>query len=367
MKNLKFISFLLLISASLIFVQCTHESVPGPAGEDGTDGINGVDGIDGVDGSAASCISCHSAEHREPIYDDYAMSSHGIGSSWARGTTQSCTQCHNNQGYIDYLSANYATEADGSTVDEAGEMIQSANPSGYTASNPIACTGCHYLHRSFDFENDGNDMALRNIDPVYLVINKTVSIDFTNEVDPLGLSNTCTTCHQPRNSYPVPSGIDPIEITSSRYGPHHGPQSTMLEGIMGSNIPGSTGYPGIGSATHNTGASCTTCHMGESAIEGEGGHAWGPTEESCVTCHPSGAPDEIAGYTVGMATLKTLLMETGILLENDRTEPGTYEASVAEACWNYKTLLEDKSNGIHNPAYSTALLLNSIEALGLNQ
>ena len=106
--------------------------------------------------------------------------------------------------------------------------------------------------------------------------------------------------------------------------------------------------------------------MGESSNEEEGDHTWMPTQESCTECHTNGAPDEIAGYTVGMATLKNLLMDTGILLENNRTVPGLYDAAVAEACWNYKTLLEDSSNGIHNPAYATALLLNSIEVLGIN-
>ena len=38
-------------------------------------------------------------------------------------------------------------------------------------------------------------------------------------------------------------------------------------------------------------------------------------------------------------------------------------AKVAQAIWNYKTLEEDKSHGVHNPGYAKALLKNSIEAL----
>ena len=120
-------------------------------------------------------------------------------------------------------------------------------------------------HRSFDFENDGNDYAVRNIDPVYLVLDPTTSIDFKNDADPLGLSNACTTCHQPRPSYAIPVGTGDYTITSQRFGPHHGPQATVLEGIMGANYAGAVGYPGVGSAAHRTGASCTSCHMGESS------------------------------------------------------------------------------------------------------
>ena len=41
----------------------------------------------------------------------------------------------------------------------------------------------------------------------------------------------------------------------------------------------------------------------------------------------------------------------------------TWPAPVAQAIWNYRTLLEDKSKGIHNPEYAKALLKNSLEAL----
>ena len=285
------------------------------------------------------------------------MSAHGVGGSWARGTSASCAQCHNNEGYIDYLSGLFIDEND----------IQSAHPDGYAVSNPITCTGCHSNHRSFDLENDGNDYAVRNIDPVHLVLDPNIFIDFKNESNPLGTSNACITCHQPRPSYPIPAGIDDYEITSSRFGPHHGPQSTMLEGIMGAIIPGSTGYPGVGSAAHRTGSSCISCHMGETTDGTDGGHTWKPTLNTCVSCHTNmtSIPESIAGFDEDMATLKSLLLalDPSPLLENDRTVEGTYPADVAKATWNYRTILEDQSNGIHNPVYTRALLKNSIEAL----
>tara|TARA_R110002049_G_scaffold308279_1_gene511582 strand:+ start:3833 stop:4915 length:1083 start_codon:yes stop_codon:yes gene_type:complete len=357
MKTLKLTMNLIVIALGFILFQCTSDYTPIP-GQDGIDGIDGVDGIDGIDGVGTQvCIDCHSASHRDPINNAYALSGHGSGDSWARGTSATCAQCHNNQGYIDYLSGLFLND----------NGIQSAHPDGYAVSNPISCTGCHSDHRSFDFENDGNDYALRNIAPVNLVLDPAIAIDFKNDSNPLGTSNACITCHQPRPSYPIPAGTEDYEITSSRFGPHNSPQSTMLEGIMGGIIAGSTGYPGVGSATHRSGSSCISCHMGETTDGTDGGHSWKPTLNTCVSCHTSmtSIPDGIAGLEEDMATLKALLLalDPSPLLETDRTVEGTYPANVAKATWNYRTVLADGSNGIHNPEYTRALIKNSIEAL----
>jgi len=353
----------MLIASSFMFIQCTSDPIQGPEGIAGIDGTSGTDGTNGTNGvdSTTDCRECHSDQHRDPIMAAYEGSRHATGSSWARGTSAGCAQCHNNEGYIDYLSGNF--------VDENG--VQSANPDGYLVSNSITCTGCHTDHRSFDFENDGNDYAIRSNDPVHLVIDPSVSVDFTNSADLLGLSNACATCHQPRNSYPVPAGTDPITITSSRYGPHHGPQSTMLEGIMGANIAGSTGYPGAGvngDSKHRTGSSCIKCHMGESADAAEGTHTWKANEESCTTCHTNGAPSEVTDFAADFLTLHNLLegkgyiTATGSVVASSGT-PLIVPVKDAQAIWNYKTLEEDKSEGVHNPKYAKALLKNSIEAL----
>ena len=110
MKNFKFLSYLLIAASSLVFMQCTsdYQAIPGQDGKDGKDGIDGVDGIDGLDGvSAQVCIDCHNSEYRGEIQDAYDVSQHAVGSSWARGTNGSCARCHNNQGYIDYLTGNF--------------------------------------------------------------------------------------------------------------------------------------------------------------------------------------------------------------------------------------------------------------------
>ncbi|WP_297765372.1 hypothetical protein, partial [uncultured Muriicola sp.] len=353
MKNLNILRILMIVASGFLFIQCTSdleipEAIAGPAG---ADGINGIDGVDGT----ASCVTCHSNTTREPLLASWEVALHNTGFvSFAAGRAD-CAQCHSEEGYIDYLN------------------LGAVDTAGYASPSRFNCTTCHDKHSTFDFENDGFDYALRNIDPVTLVIDESTVIDFG------GASNNCITCHQPRNSYVIPAenGTGKYVITSTRFGPHHGPQSTMLEGIMGANLPGSEGYPGVGTATHRTGSSCVACHMAESTDINEGLHSWNPSEESCIACHPNGAPDEIGGFTTDFEALEILLTNVvgeeymedaegdpmydvdgnpigngvpvvGIIV-NGRSKTGIFTTAEAQAAWNFMTALEDKSKGIHNP------------------
>lgn len=336
MKKLSTLRILIMFASSLLFIQCTSEP----------NTIAGADGEDGVDGTA-DCVACHSNTHRDPIRAAYAISKHAIGDTYLRGTSGTCANCHANEGFIDFVE------------------LGAANADGYTNPTPISCTTCHDKHGSFDFGNDGYDYALRTFEPVPLRLSyPDYSIDSGDK------SNTCINCHQPRSAEPVNDGTGIYTITNTRFGPHHGPQSTILEGMGGSNIQGSLPYPALASATHRTGASCVTCHMGESTDGNDGSHSNWPTENACITCHTSGPPSEVAGLAADMSTLETLLANvvsqdgtvTGIVLDG-HSQAGTYTFKQAQAAWNYITVLEDKSNGVHNPAYTKALIRNSIEAI----
>ncbi|MDM9632096.1 hypothetical protein [Robiginitalea aurantiaca] len=370
MKVNKFFGLLMILASAFLFVNCTSDPQPGPPGQDGIDGIDGIDGTDGADGTA-SCVSCHANSTREPIFEAFALSAHGAGGTFARGNRASCAQCHGSEGFIDYVTMG--------AIDTTGLTPEGIAPK-YNPAMAVNCNTCHSSHRTFDFENDGPDYALRNPDPSDLVLAPGITIDFGDA------SNNCITCHQPRNSYEIPttntSGV--YVVTSTRFGPHHSPQSTMLEGILGAEISGSTGYPARASATHRTGSSCVQCHMGDATAADEGGHSWNPTEAACVQCHPNGAPEGIENFEADMSTLLALLTQVegegydededgniipngepviGILQENGRSRQGIFPTAAAQAAWNYKTLEEDQSKGTHNPNYSKALLKNSLEAL----
>jgi len=328
----------MVITSGLIFIQCTHVSVPGPQGVAGVDGIDGVNGVDGVDG-ASSCEGCHSDSHRLPIESSYPYSGHASGSTvGSAGSRAACAQCHSNEGYIEYMT------------------FGTTNPEGYANPTRIDCITCHGKHETFDFENDGHDFALRNFAPLALITDPSYTIDFGDK------SNNCASCHQPRTAPPVDDGTGMFAVTSSRWGPHNGPQSTFLEGIQGAQIAGSESYPDIGSARHRTGSSCTGCHMGDDSGANDGEHSFIPTSTSCTSCHRNGIPDEVAGLADNMASLAILLEEIGIVHEGQPVA-GDYTITQAEAAWNYLLIIEDSSDGIHNPGYAKALINNSIEVL----
>ncbi len=359
MKNLKLISFLIILTSGLLFTQCTHDTVEGPQGVAGIDGKDGTDGKDGKDGAdaTASCVECHSDSHREPIESSFLESMHFENHMMYNGMTLaeyanqsmfrgSCVKCHVSEGYIDFI--------------DSGRPANYMGPV-YDVPEGISCTTCHDNHSTFDFETDGYDYALRSFEFVSLMTDPDYTIDYGNT------SNNCIECHQPRTSPPTANEDGEFTVSSSHWGPHHGPQATLLEGIQGAEIAGSESYPGIGTATHRTGSSCVSCHMGESSDGTNGEHSFMPTETACTTCHTSTIPEEVGGLAEDMEALLVLLEEAHILHTDDygavHPVEGTYNITEAEAAWNYLLIMEDKSEGIHNPAYAKALVKNSIEIL----
>jgi hypothetical protein len=353
MKNLKLIGFLIIIVSSLMFIQCTSEPIEGPPGIAGIDGVDGTDGTNGTNGvdSTTDCRQCHSYENTDPVHASYGLSDHANQlimyngqdlATYANGVSASCTKCHSNEGYINYISGKPAVKSDMPTA--------------------VSCTTCHNEHSTFDFANDGQDYALRNIGPV-----KLVESDISYTIDYGNVSNSCVDCHQPRGAAPVDADNDGMYLQSnSRFYPHYGGQSTMLEGIQGAVIAnGSTPYPVVGTAAHRTGASCTSCHMSSPTDGQTGMHTFKSNLASCTTCHTGTVPTEVAGLAADMAILHDKLFDLGLIREDGSTIVQTTEIpfKTAQALWNYKTVEEDHSHGIHNPIYAKALVKNAIEAL----
>jgi formate-dependent nitrite reductase cytochrome c552 subunit len=381
MKNLKFIHYLMIVASSLMFMQCTsdYQSIDGVDGVDGIDGVDGADGTDGLDTSAAACIECHSDTHREGIYLAYFDAKHSSGSSWARGTSESCAACHNNEGFIDYI--------------ETGAVATG----GYNISNPITCTGCHNDHRSFDFENDGNDMAVRTLDAVdFRVFAEDDNLD-DYVLDYGNASNLCANCHQPRRGTPTSTDYPGKYMnTSTHWGPHHGPQTALLEGLLGAYTTFTLveAIPAVQQAAHRTDTgACIDCHMGGTS-DGSYGHSWNPAGTNCASCHSAPFEDLIVdGLAEDLETLGALLEnvvgqavarvdgEYEPVFEADGVTPvetigivhfddgewhpatGLFDLKIAEAAWNFLFIIEDKSGGIHNPNYANSIIKNSIAAI----
>ena len=358
MKNLRLLGFLMILASSSLLVNCTSDPIQGPPG------AAGVDGIDGID-STTDCRACHSLEHREPIESGYAISTHATGGHVfgeidPENDRTACARCHSNEGFIDQIT------------------YGSVEPGGYRLVTPISCTGCHFEHRSFNFAEDGNDFALRTLDPVTLIVDAQETIDLTNESNVLGQSNLCVNCHQPRTEMPEDDGSGQFDITSTRWGTHHSPQSVMFEGIQGIQLAGSLPYPARASSTHRKESSCVNCHMRESTLATTGDHTFYPRLDACIVCHEGATAFDIDGFQTEvedqLVVLAGLLAQvpgvapdgttpiTGIVI-NDRPVQGTFSIAAAGAAWNYIFVLEDQSKGVHNPGMVEALLQNSIESL----
>jgi hypothetical protein len=220
------------------------------------------------------------------------------------------------------------------------------------------------IHETFDI----SDYDLRTTAPVTLINGGTV--DF-------GKGNLCINCHQSR-PYDLPVvGSDSTTISSSRWGTHHGPQSTLVFGLGGYEVPGSLEYT---NSPHKDllADGCVSCHMANAFGDSGGGHTFNmnytshgdaiPNVIACTPCHAgasdfniNGGQEEIEALLV---ELEELLIEKGVL--NPATglwRTGTYPSDVAGAALNWIFLEEDRSKGVHNYEYARALLTNSIEAL----
>jgi len=339
--NFKLLCSLAILIPSLVFLGCEGDVGPegprGPAGEDGTDGIDGVSGV-----SPQSCLECHSDQATLQIAIEYVQSGHKAGEyvDYAGGRA-SCARCHSKQGFVQYAV----------NGEVAGDIVGPA---------AIDCSTCHSVHPSeFGLRLDAEFSLIA--DPAYM-------LDYGDA------SNLCANCHQSRRAEPnldVPG--ETFEITSTHYGPHHGAQGILLEGVGFAEIDGSAEYPEPSSASGHLsmGATCVSCHMNNYA-GGAGGHTWHPNVENCTGCHPGATDFNINNTRVEIQekldTLRDLLLAAGVLeyVEEDAAyEPvvGTYPMVQAQAFFNWIGIEEDRSLGVHNPRYTRALLDNSIEAL----
>lgn len=336
----------------------------GPAGADGTTGPAGPVGPAGQDANE-NCTQCH-ANSIELFAKQvqYSQSTHRNGGNFERATT-SCAACHTHQGFLERMETGEASTAE-NVLDPA----------------PINCRTCHQIHTSFT----SADYALTASGAVMFQNASHGTVDFGDQA-----GNLCAQCHQARPLTMPTMGAATVSITSSRYGYHHGPQSTVMAGVGAIEFAGTKTIAGgptaHGDATANPGM-CATCHMGQAYGEQAGGHTWkmkyeyhGSDRENvagCNTCHDDFDGFDEFGDTPGtvlalLQTLETELIRVGVkkALSTDYTihglnvyaNTGDFPGDVAGAMLNWQMFAEDRSLGLHNPKYAKSVLQNSIEIL----
>lgn len=335
----------------------------GPAGAAGSAGPAGPAGPQGPAGQDANenCTQCHT--NNTTLFArqvQYNNSVHRQGGNFERSDAD-CAGCHTHEGFLDRVANG---DADMSS-------ISPENPS------PINCRTCHQIHTTYT----DADFAFTRTSAVTLM--------FGGGTFDQGEANLCASCHQgrPVEGPPVIDGPD-VEVTSSRYGVHHGPQSLVLSAQGAYEFVGSANIPS-GPNTHGNPAAnadgCPTCHMAAPFGGQAGGHTWNMEYEyhgsetgnyaGCNTgdCHDGDVdPADDWGHTFDyngvqteveelLATLATELQRVGIMRDDHYAYTGTFPANLAAAFINWQMFEEDRSRGIHSPRYVPRVLTNTIE------
>jgi hypothetical protein len=212
------------------------------------------------------------------------------------------------------------------------------------------CRACHAIHTTYT----GEDWALETTDPVTLYAFPEATFDG-------GEGNLCANCHQPRREIGDANADSNIEVDSTHWGPHHGPQSAMLLGWGGGYIVEPRGIPSPHySMVENT---CVACHLGEGA-----NHTFEPDVAACQACHPGAEDFDINGVQTevqeSLDELQAALTAKGLLDADGEIVVGAYYAPYADALWNWIFIAhEDKSLGVHHPTYTRDLIEASFVAL----
>lgn len=337
--------------AAIANVQC--ESCHGPGSMHLT--LAGNTNYISVNYTSGDCNQCHDDATHHAYGTEWLNSVHAVTTTDPAGNS-SCVGCHTGKGFIARV-----------------EGITSGVDTSY---DPIGCQACHEPH--------GDTIPTNN--PHMIRTLASVTFQDGTVVTNGGEGLLCMECHQSRQN--AATYASNPNNASSHFGPHHGTQGDMLEGVnaytFGQVIPSSA----HANAVSNT---CVTCHMqtlssSDPNLLLAGGHTFNMATNSndlvaaCQQCHgPSVSSFNFPlqdydgdGVVEGVQTeVQHLLNKVAMLLpggtnnviNNTVTPAKTWTAPQVEAAYNYLFVQSDGSLGIHNTAYAVGLLKASIANL----
>jgi hypothetical protein len=148
--------------------------------------------------------------------------------------------------------------------------------------------------------------------------------------------------------------------------------------LLGEGGSGVTGGPSVHYSTVED--TCVNCHMGE-----ERNHTYEPEVARCQACHTDAEDFDVNSVQTEVAAmleeLHTIFVNENLL--NPETDlwgiydaatgqwsnpsqnaPLTVTEAVGNAMWNYKFVTYDSSRGVHNSAFTKALLQQALDAMG---
>lgn len=298
----------------------------------GAEGAPGADGAPGMD-AAATCSQCHNDTTlivSKSLQAAQQLHMTGTATAYA-GARASCTACHSSEGFTAMIAA-------GVMPDEMTEAP--ANP-----SNPN-CRTCHDIHDTYT----GADWALSTTAPVTQMM--------TGATFDSGDGNLCASCHQARRSMADVGFADGADVTvdSTHWGPHYGTVSNVL---LGQGAYGVSDNPSVHYTLIEDG--CITCHMADE------NHTLVASTAGCQSCHADLDTFDRNGVQTDVEELHThlgeLLEATGLLHDGHPVADTVGTEAEVGALWNYLIVKYEGSMGVHNPAYTKAMLDAAIATL----
>jgi hypothetical protein len=416
---------------ALLAAECEGPTGPqGPEGQVGS-GSQGPPGQTGATGPQAApaptpeagayipvgCLSpCHGFNgvvaqfQTSAHYTEYLVNVTSATPETAWTTTgEPCGNCHAIDGLQQRVTGNVGTMGDAGVINLAsGELLYAAPEAGaqtaanYTGSATVAevyCTTCHAVTNADDphktgipwtpgsfplvVDGDGGGSVFVEKSPSPTVVTGTNAGNF-------GPGNGCMWCHRSRvdvASYIKPTGN---AITSTRWGPHEGPQADLFTGVGGYQFAGQT----YGQSTHEQKLSCVDCHMApvtdNSSVPD---HSFNPTLAACTGCHTTATTFDVNGFQsqiqAAMTQIETWFNAQGFLTrataapytplttaqlgdgnwDLDQPVPGaTLDGGLltqdqAGALYDYIVVARGGASGVHNPKYIAQILYDSYHAL----
>ena len=336
----------IVLACTMIVALFFLAACAGPAGQVGPAGPAGPVGPAGPAGPAgaaavapkASDLTCTQCHNDTTLIDGPATSwdssVHGSGPAFAIAASRAgCNACHTGSGFIDRIAAGNTKPLTSTTV--------------YGNPTRIDCRACHQIHTTYTKA----DFALKTTTAVPLFTVPGATFDG-------GKGNLCANCHQPEATLPAAAADGTVNVSSTHWGPHHGPEAAMLLGVGGTSDVTGSPSPHYAQVTDT----CVACHLGDSK-----GHDFTPDVANCQKCH-SGAKDfnmngAIDKLDAKIAAVKTALTNSKLLDSTGTIVVGNYPAAKAGALWNYLLVTEDKSHGVHNMPYANALMDAALAAL----
>jgi hypothetical protein len=309
--------------------------------------------------SSDNCAWCHDSGTHHVYPEQWDVSRHANPLYAERGSEASCAPCHSGAGFVAWVKGGKAS------LTEVPEVTA------------ITCATCHEPH------SDANEHQVRTVE---------VTLENGEQVTGGGLGKLCMNCHKSRRNAAVYTG--PNFSYSSHYGPHHGPQAEMLIGTnvptFGKKLPSSAHFAALENA-------CVTCHMAEGHADESGNiilagsHSFSMTTpdgvdnvKACEECHgdigesfgekkfymngvadhdgdgvEEGLADEVEGLLEKLAMMLPPLDTAEVDIGGDYI----YTQTDAKAAYNWFFVEEDRSHGVHNPAFAVSLLKVSIQAV----